>query len=109
MCHGLKMTQENEIWLVQQNLSSPTASQVHQVANLEVLVEYKSRMNAGTTCMIRAKVVELGIAAKEVAFLLVYHQFLDQLVVFQDVQVITGWWFPSPVMMLDYTKQLQSI
>lgn len=56
----------------------------------------KCCMNAGTTGMVRAKVIQLFIPAEEVTLLLVYHQLLDQLLVLRDVQVVAGGWLAGP-------------
>lgn len=45
-----------------------------------MLVPNEGRMYSGTRCMVNAKVVHLGVSAEKVAFLLVDHELLNQLV-----------------------------
>lgn len=60
-------------------------------------MEDKGGVYSGAAGVVRAEVVELGIAAKQVALLLVYHQLLHQLIVLGHVQVVANRRFASPV------------
>lgn len=53
-------------------------------------------MNARTWCMIDAKIIHLFIASEQVAFLFVNHQFLDELIILCDVQMVASWCFAGP-------------
>lgn len=73
-----------------------TASQVHQVRNIEMFVVDHCSMNARTGSMVNAKVVQVRIPTEQIAFLVVDHQFLDELIVLGDVQVMSGRSTSSP-------------
>lgn len=62
-------------------------TQIYQIRYVQVLVIDECGMDAGTGCMIDAKIVHLRVAAEKVALLLVDHQLLNHLVVFHHVQV----------------------
>ena len=61
-----------------------------------MLVPHKGGMDPGAAGMVYAEVVELWVASKQIAPLLIYHQFLSEFFAFQDVQVKADWSLPSP-------------
>lgn len=64
-----------------------------------MLVVDEGRMDARTRSVIDAEIVQMRIAAEEVALLVVDHQLLDELVVFGDVQMVAGRRFSGPVVL----------
>lgn len=74
-----------------------TASQIHQIADIQIFVVYKGGMDSGATRMVRTKVIQLCIPTEQVALFLVYHEFLDQFIlVLGHVQMVACWRLPSP-------------
>lgn len=67
-----------------------TTAQVHQVGNVEIFVINHCSMNSRTRSMINAEVVQVRIPTEQVAFLFVDHQFLNEFIVFGDVQMMSG-------------------
>lgn len=67
-----------------------TAAQIDQVRDVQVLVIDEGGVHTRTRPVIDAEVVQMRIAAEQIAFFVVDHQLLDELVVFGDVQVVAG-------------------
>lgn len=61
-----------------------------------MLVVDEGRVDTRARAVIDAKVVQVRVAAEQVALLVVDHQLLDHFVVFGDVQMVTGRRFAGP-------------
>lgn len=73
-----------------------TAAQIDQIRNVEMLVIDKGRMDTRTGTVIDAEIIQMRIAAKQIALLVVDHQLLDEFVVFGDVQMMSDRRLASP-------------
>ena len=69
---------------------------VDEEGSIQVFVPDETGVDAGAGGVIDGKVAKFVVATKQVALLLVHHQFLDHLAVFQDVEMQAGRRLPGP-------------